>query len=94
MNIKSMKSRFVNSNLFETVFELDDKTIYIYLSTGIIYVSTIDWSELEQDIENGCTKLYEKYFVYDTNDLVPYYEKSEYSELVKMSLLDYLNKSF
>ena len=94
MNIKTMKSRFVNSNLFETVFELDDKTVYIYLSAGTIYVSTIDWPELEKDIENDCTKMYEKYFVYDTSDVVPYYERSEYSELVKMSLLDYLNKSF
>ena len=94
MNIKSMKSRFVIPNLFESVFELDDKTIYVYLTAGMIYVSTIDWPDLEKDTRNNCVGLNEKYFVYDTNDVVPYYERSEYSELVKMSLLDYLNKSF
>ena len=102
MEINKLKSKFIkdgsNTDIFESKFELDtNETIYVYLLPDAIFVSKIEWPEISDDIINNDGSRMDEdgdYEMFDTIDLEPYYNDSQYAELVNISLLHFLNEAY
>lgn len=102
MEINKLKSRFIKdvfkTDIFESKFELDNnETIYVYLLPDTIFVSKIEWPEIEDDIhKHNCSRLSADgdYDMFDTVDLNDYYSDSKYAELVTTALLSFLNEAY